>query len=329
MSPLHKIDANNDLPSKVDNSSSIMNELKSIVKNEKLGSGGFGTVYKGKFHGKEAAYKIVKMEMVSNRNKMETMKKYYEEYRVQKQAANPRITRYSAAHNVDQASKHILDPFAAFFVEETRSGDMWFIIIFPFCEMNLEDYKNKNVLDEYIIRTILKQLYITMDYLLVSQKVRHQDLKPTNILVEINKGKPTIKLTDFGLSGHWRNSKKRGGTPMYASPEVFGGNQSHVDRFSYGRVCLFLVLDQADFLQLSFVPIEDVSMVKRIRKSVEQFDVLRKIQKMIRITHREPFQNLAKCDEVKITRQMLINAGIPSQWFLDAQDGFLRNYQFK
>ena len=47
---------------------------------------------------------------------------------------------------------------------------------------------------------------------------------------------------DFGLSGNKENSTKKGGTPIYASNKVFGGVQLDLDKYSYGRLILFLIL---------------------------------------------------------------------------------------
>ena len=53
---------------------------------------------------------------------------------------------------------------------------------------------------------------------------------------------------------------------MYASENAFGGKQLAVDRFAYGRICLFLALDYPDFIQLSFMPIEDDQLLENVRK---------------------------------------------------------------
>ena len=33
-----------------------------------------------------------------------------------------------------------------------------------------------------------------------------------------------LKLTDFGLSGDFRGCEKRGGSPIFGAPEVFGSD---------------------------------------------------------------------------------------------------------
>ena len=50
------------------------------------------------------------------------------------------------------------------------------------------------------------------------------DLKPQNILLT-NRHRPVLKVADFGLSQHLRDSGKTGrsfrGSPLYMAPEIF------------------------------------------------------------------------------------------------------------
>ena len=70
------------------------------------------------------------------------------------------------------------------------------------------------------------------------QKVVHRDVKPGNIIFDVNKGQ--LKVTDFGIACLTDNSKTRTGTvlgsPFYMSPEQIAGKKvdGRSDLFSLG-----------------------------------------------------------------------------------------------
>ena len=104
---------------------------------------------------------------------------------------------------------------------------------------------------------------------------------------------------------------------MYASENAFGGYQEFVDMFAYGRICLFLALDYPDFLQLSFMPIEDDKMLETVRNGIQSFGIIKEILKSLK-TGDKYYHNMSKLSKVKITRSDLISAGIKSNWFIDS-----------
>ena len=106
---------------------------------------------------------------------------------------------------------------------------------------------------------------------------------------------------------------------MYASENAFGGEQYQVDLFAYGRICLFLALDWSDFIQLSFMPIEDDQMLKTIRNGIQSFEIIKKILKCLK-TGSKKYSDMSKVAKVKISRSDLISSGIPSKWFMDSLD---------
>ena len=106
---------------------------------------------------------------------------------------------------------------------------------------------------------------------------------------------------------------------MYASENVFGGKQNRVDYFAYGRIRLFLALDWPDFIQLSFMPIEDDQMLQTVRNGIQSFKIIKKILKCLR-TGSKTLGDMSELSKLKITRSDLISAGIPSNWFMDSLD---------
>ena len=103
--------------------------------------------------------------------------------------------------------------------------------------------------------------------------------------------------------------------------EVFGDDKldKHLDEFSYYRLILFLCLPVPDFIQLTCFPIEDEQLLGRIRNSLESFAILKKI--LYELKNYNAFSvssDLSKFPKVKISRDDLITAGIPSTWFIDS-----------
>ena len=128
-----------------------------------------------------------------------------------------------------------------------------------------------------------------------------------------------IKLSDFGLSGNRSKSDKRGGTPLYASSLVFGGDQKDLDKFSYNRLLLFLCLSPADFIQLTCFPIDDEQQLESIRIAIRSFDILKRILEGLEKYEGDiNFNDVSKWSKVKISRNDLINAGIDRNWFIDS-----------
>ena len=109
---------------------------------------------------------------------------------------------------------------------------------------------------------------------------------------------------------------------MYASENVFGGHQWDVDSFAYGRIHLFLALDYPDFIQLSFMPIEDDQMLKTVRNGIKSFKIIKKILKHLKTGDKGKIEHMdmSKLSKVKISRSDLIASGIPSNWFMDSLD---------
>ena len=115
---------------------------------------------------------------------------------------------------------------------------------------------------------------------------------------------------------------KKGGTPVFSSPEAFGGSQQFIDIFSYGRVVLFTCLDYCDFLQLVFMPIKDVAEQTNIEQALNKFKVFEEVKKCMSPNPKDRLlEDVSIHSPLKITRELLIDAGIPEYWFIKSPHG--------
>jgi tRNA A-37 threonylcarbamoyl transferase component Bud32 len=122
------------------------------------------------------------------------------------------------------------------------------LIMSPVAHMDLNRYLQEATEFHHAqLRRYFGCLAYALDFL-HSQKVRHKDIKPSNILVEYNSN---VLFTDFGLShdftdasGSTTNSMMTGGTPRYSSPEVLYREPANTksDIWSLGVVYMDIIL---------------------------------------------------------------------------------------
>ena len=133
--------------------------------------------------------------------------------------------------------------YAYFVMEYVVGGDLW------------EYWKSFESQDKVMpiieVLDIMKQIAMGLDVLHNNKpKILHRDIKPQNLLMKIEDGKPLIKITDFGLASAKDSDKSFdnlsvAGTPLYMAPECFKKNFSPMsDIYAVGVIFYQLLTNQ-------------------------------------------------------------------------------------
>ena len=178
---------------------------------EKLGSGAFGTVYRGYEKAdpsKEVAIKMVPLSI--HEDEFEQIKVLLErEVDVMQNLDHPSILKLI---DISMTQKNLY-----LVTELCNEGD-------------LEGRKKDLTVVEALL--VVKQIAEAMAYANKEKKVIHRDLKPANILVHNGQ----VKIADFGFARAVDDPKiqsrftKKIGSPLYMSPQVYAGEK-------YGTKC--------------------------------------------------------------------------------------------
>ncbi len=193
----------------------------------KLGSGGFGTVYRAKHPviGKPAAVKVLGAAFSTSDD---MVSRFVSEARAANTIQDP--------HIIDIFSFGVLEDGRQYFVMELLAG-------IGFEEL-IEDHAP---LAPALVLQIMKGIARALDAAHEAEIV-HRDLKPDNVFLTVDDdGNPLAKLLDFGVAkllGENVVSHKTGtgapvGTPHYMSPEQCMGIavDHRADIYAFGVVC--------------------------------------------------------------------------------------------
>ena len=190
----------------------------------KIGSGAFGNVYKAK--NKSTGNYVAIKEII--KSKSNTSNNFLSEIKVMK--------LLKSENSID-----LIDAF------ETKN---FFYIIMELCIFNLEDYMKirKEPLSEEEIKDFLIQLNNILK-LMNKNGIIHSDLKPSNILISLEKiNKISIKLSDYGLCKKLNQelSFSNLGTPLTMAPEVLEGLtfSNKNDIWSLGVIIYYLLFKE-------------------------------------------------------------------------------------
>ncbi|KAI0095570.1 hypothetical protein GGR51DRAFT_85488 [Nemania sp. FL0031] len=181
---------------------------------EKIGSGGFGTVFEATniVDGNMYAAKLAHVD--------DTFKKEVESL---KKISHNHIVKFEHVWRRKKETSPML------IMELVECGD-------------LQTVNKAHPLTSDELREGLRQLFTALAYV-HGLGITHRDIKPANILVQ-SRNPLHLKLTDFGLASISDNLQTRCGTPLYSAPEIFGASNENycnkVDIWSIGMVALEL-----------------------------------------------------------------------------------------
>lgn len=186
----------------------------------KLGTGGFGTVYKvwDNSLGAVKALKVIHSDFYNDKEAIEKLK---QEAKLLYKLEHPNIVKF---HDI-----HLRGEIKYLDMELISGGD-------------LNDLKRKHkAVPEDVMLPIIKQ--ITSGMIKIHEAgIIHKDLKPANIMLTDN---GAVKIMDFGISETIDNSQtrlsetSRSGTAVYQSPEHLNGKLvgKESDIWSFGVLC--------------------------------------------------------------------------------------------
>ena len=208
-------------------------ELDNYEIKEKIGTGGFGKVFKAydKKNHRNCALKIFDKKWIYDSNEKDHIINSIKE-----EIKNTKLCK----------SENVIELYDSF---ETKKS---FVIALELCDYDLRKFVNNfkyksPLMEPSQIQNICKGLRNAM-ISLYQNKIIHRDIKPENIYLKIEKDNVIPKLGDFGISISYKdedlmNDPEQVGTMHYMAPEVVSGDKFNykIDLYSLGCVIYNMV----------------------------------------------------------------------------------------
>jgi predicted Ser/Thr protein kinase len=216
---------------RVESVPSIKLDPTEIKLGDKIGDGGFGTVYRGTWRGQDVAVKVIK-----NQECDDTYDDFLKETGMLDSLRNQFIVNFVGA---------------CFFKKRM-------CILTEFMELgSLRPCVEKHLLSDIAKVKCLMNCGNGLKFLHASGII-HRDIKPDNLLVVTADENAIVncKLTDFGTTRGINKQDatqyytKGVGTPVYMAPEILGNEKysTKVDVYSFALVAWFLVAEKEPYL---------------------------------------------------------------------------------